>query len=1306
MILLSLATWHAVQAQKQHILTVNPKPTVEMRDTALCRDGRVRVVFTGQPPFVVNYTVNSQSAFAIGLPDRFDQPDLQQTATHTYTAEIKAGQTGLWTFELISLTDNGDCINTDPQTAIVEVLPLPTVQAATDTGICQDGKLRLHFTGMPPFSVVYTEPTLGQINLTVHQTTDTAISFAQTGDFYLTLFSLFDGNNDCYGRYDTTNSTAAIHLRVYDKPVITNTVLSEEACSGAGRSVVLLYADQPDTVFTWTTRNPGGNITGYTPDGTGNYLTAEILTNTSHQKDTLIYYLVAHNAAHCASDTVEYIVVVNPDANAMSTSTSETLCSGDTVTAAGFTSSVQGAVFEWTSVAQAAITGNTPSGTGNLPTDVLINSGNIAATVVYTVTPKANNCQGTPLEYVVTVHPQPFISLASYRDTICAKGVLPAVSFYSTVAGVSYAWTSSASAQISGNTVSGTGFLPPDMLDHNGSDPDSVTYKLSAQSLAGCLSDTIHYTVYVNPVPSLILAGFIFNDTICSGNVFTAPIIQSAVGGTVYNWTVSTSGLVSGINQYSGTGAIPVLPLHNHGSAQADVTYRIVPSYNGCADTATFFQVVVHPQPMLTNPVLTETVCSGASRTTVTLSANASNASFAWISSAAASITGNTPAGTGDLPPDVLINNGNVPDTAAYKIMVRTEGNCVSDTVLYVVTVHPAAQFTYPQQAEAVCSGDAFGGVNWTADVANTAFAWTASSASLTGFLPSGNGNIPAATYVNTGNDPDSIVYTVKAEANGCTGDSVRYILTVNPIPDVQTAQATDSICSQETFNTITFTSDVSGASFAWTSDIVGEITGVIPASGVGNINGVALTNYGNTSGTVTYTVLPSANGCVGTAFPYVLSVLPKPRLTNSSLAETACSGASRSSVSLTENIGGATFEWFSTASSSVSGNTAFGTGDLPADVLVNTSSLPETVTYRIVVRTDLCASDTTDYIVTVNPSPSAALTGSQTICASESADLIILSGVAPWTVTCNDGVSDFTLYGIMSSPYRFTPPSAGVFTFKLVNVSDVSGCTAITTDSAVITVTPAPTIKPAASQTIIQGDSMALFVLTGVSPWTITYTNGTDTFAVTATESPYIFNPQTAGSYTFTLISVSDADCINYAFAGESTVITVDSFLLSFDEYVIVKWNNLFMLNNRKLDQDGYRYTSCAWFENGALLDTGSSYAKGNSETDVFITGAIYHFELTTPEGRIIRSTDKVFQPETHQIIVYPNPVSRGAEVTINLGNAALPADASIRIYSINGSLVRQTKAQGQHTRIAMDLPAGMYMIHVTDKVFKVVVQ
>ncbi|MCK9204801.1 MAG: cohesin domain-containing protein, partial [Bacteroidales bacterium] len=181
--------------------------------------------------------------------------------------------------------------------------------------------------------------------------------------------------------------------------------------------------------------------------------------------------------------------------------------------------------------------------------------------------------------------------------------------------------------------------------------------------------------------------------------------------------------------------------------------------------------------------------------------------------------------------------------------------------------------------------------------------------------------------------------------------------------------------------------------------------------------------------------------------------------------------------------------------------------------------------------------------VITVNPLPTANISGTNSICYGFGAQLTVdLTGTAPWDFTIFDGVTSYEIVGITENPYPFIVYPDGTTTYTITVVSDANTCSNIGTGEAVITVNPLPTGILSGTSTIC-ADAVPVdltVALTGTAPWSITYSDGSvSTTIEDIAESPFTFEVAPAVTTTYTLLSVSDALCT--AVGSGEAVVTVN---------------------------------------------------------------------------------------------------------------------------------------------------------------------
>ncbi len=171
--------------------------------------------------------------------------------------------------------------------------------------------------------------------------------------------------------------------------------------------------------------------------------------------------------------------------------------------------------------------------------------------------------------------------------------------------------------------------------------------------------------------------------------------------------------------------------------------------------------------------------------------------------------------------------------------------------------------------------------------------------------------------------------------------------------------------------------------------------------------------------------------------------------------------------------------------------------------------------------------------LICLEPMPaftaSTACVGSATAFTNTST-VIEANATYAWDVE-SDGKVDYTTAGNISHTYA----AAGTYTATLVITQ--GACSATYTQK--VTVRELPTATLSGTATVCAGTSTSLSVaLTGTGPWNLTYTDGTTPVAVTGiTSSPYVVSVSPAATSTYSLLAVSDANCMGAAFTGKAVV-------------------------------------------------------------------------------------------------------------------------------------------------------------------------
>lgn len=198
-------------------------------------------------------------------------------------------------------------------------------------------------------------------------------------------------------------------------------------------------------------------------------------------------------------------------------------------------------------------------------------------------------------------------------------------------------------------------------------------------------------------------------------------------------------------------------------------------------------------------------------------------------------------------------------------------------------------------------------------------------------------------------------------------------------------------------------------------------------------------------------------------------------------------------------------------------------TGIMASPYTVSVSPVAH-ITYSPVSVSDNCTGTVSGVAaVTVNVLPNATISGSQTTCSGTGVQLsVALGGPGPWSLTWTDGVSNFTQSGITNPNYVFTVSPINTTTYTLVTVTNplvgpVSG-------AAVVSVTPVMNVTLSGANTITQYQSTNLsFNLTGNSPWSFSYSDGTNTIPASGvTQNPYVVSVTPLETTTYSLVGMT----------------------------------------------------------------------------------------------------------------------------------------------------------------------------------------
>ncbi len=845
-------------------------------------------------------------------------------------------------------------------------------------------------------------------------------------------------------------------------PAAATTVTATPATICAGQSTSIT-ASGPATGVTYNVyaASSGGASLGSTP------FSVSPGTTTTYYIETAVTATPT-----CVSTTrTPVTVTVNPLPTPTAGSNSP-LCVGGTL---NLTSS-GGTTYSWAGPNSFSSTSQNPSITG----------ATVAASGTYTVTATSGGCSATAT-VAVTVNAG-LTATAGSNTPVCDGSAINLTA----TGGVTYSWAGP-------NSFSSTSQNPT----LTASPAAAGTYTVTVSS--GSCSATSTTVVAVTPLPAYTIGS---NTPVCENG--TINLISS--GGGTYSWT--------GPNSFSSTSQNPSVTA----VTAAGGTYTLTVTASGCSASATT-TVAITPSPVITtgsntpvcengtvnltatgggtyswtgpnsftstvqNPSLTAVATAGGTYTvTVTaIGCSATSTTAVVIIPTPVAVAGsNAPVCNGtDLnltasggtsylwsgpngftsgSQNPTITGATATEAGTYTVTVTSSGCSATATTLVNVTSGPTGT---AGSNTPVCENSS---INLTASGGST-YSW----AGPNGFSSSSQNPSLSATTAAAG------TYTVTVSISGCSSTTTTNVA-ITPAPVATAGSSSPTVCEN---GTIDLTSS-GGTSYTWTG----------PASFTSTSQNPSFAASALAAGT--YTVTVTAAGCTDTAIT-TIGITPLPTINASAAATTVCTG---SNIDLTAT-GATTYSW-------TGPNTFTSTSQNPGITGATTSASG----LYTVTGTSAGCSATDTVIITVAPPPTAAITGTSTICAGQSATLTATGG---GTYSWNNSSTSNTI--------TVNPTST---TFYWVTVA-IGSCT----DSAGINVivNPLPTATASSTSTLCAGGAINLTSSGGTSySWSGPggYTN--------STQNPSIPGAATSASGTYT-VTVTSSGCT----ATATTITTVN---------------------------------------------------------------------------------------------------------------------------------------------------------------------
>ncbi|MCX6304017.1 MAG: hypothetical protein NT040_03525 [Bacteroidetes bacterium] len=802
-------------------------------------------------------------------------------------------------------------------------------------------------------------------------------------------------------------------------------------------------------------------------------------TNASYTSATLsngaaITVVMTSNATPCLTGspaTSNLITMTVYPVTSVNLVANETYCNGATTLAIVFSSPVSGTTYAWTNNTPAI--GLAANGTGNIPSFTAANPGTAPVIATITVTPTANGCTGIPLSFTITINPTPTVNTVT-SPSYCNGATTSAITFGSPVSGATYTWANNNPSI--GLAANGTGIVPVFTATNPGTAPEIATITVTPTA-NGCIGTPRSFTITVNPTTTVFTVG---NADYCNGATTLAITFGSPVAGTTYAWVNNTPSIGLAAN---GTGNIPVFTATNPGTAPVIATITVTPTANGCTGTPLSFTITVNPTATV-NAVGNAAYCNGATTPVITFSSPVAGTTYAWANSNPS--VGLAANGTGNIPAFTATNPGTAPEIATITVTPTANG-CIGTPRSFTITVNPTTTVFAVGNAD-YCNGASTLAITFGSPVAGTTYAWVNNTPSI-GLAANGTGNIPVFTATNSGTSTVIAAITVTPTANGCTGTTLTFDITVYPTTTVF-AVSDATYCNGAAASAITFGSPVAGTTYTWANNnpSIG-----LAANGTGNIPSFTATNTGTAPEIASITVIPAANGCTGTPRSFTITVNPTTTVFPVG-NEAHCNGATTAAITLSSPVAGTTYAWVNNTPSI--GLAANGNGNIPVFTATNTGTAPVVASITVTPTANGCTGIPISFTITVNPTSTVYQVSDAVYCNGVSAAAITFgSPVAGTTYTwANNNPSIGLAANGTGNITSFTTTNSGTAPeIATVTVTPAAnGCTG-TPSSFTITVNPTATVFPVSNEAYCNGAATAAITFgSPVSGTTYAWVNNT----------------------------------------------------------------------------------------------------------------------------------------------------------------------------------------------------------------------
>jgi gliding motility-associated-like protein len=690
-------------------------------------------------------------------------------------------------------------------------------------------------------------------------------------------------------------------------------------------------------------------------------------------------------------------------------------------------------------------------------------------------------------------------------------------------------------------------------------------------------------------------------------------------------------------------------------------TYNVTLTAQGFCGISTFSKTICIEPPL--SPQFTLNQTQGCAPQTITAINNTNTAfscgavTYTWSVSHAPGFCGTT---ISQIPNQTTTNaTYNFTEPGTYTITLTTTNSCgttqTSQTV--IVKKPPTASINTIANLCGAGSITPQATVNSCAPAGSAlTYAWT-----FPGGTPATSNAANPGTVSYTAPGPHTVSLVVGNECGNAAAATQTF--TLNPAPAITNTNLSQTICSGTSTSAIALTSSITGATFSWTATASAGVTGFQPSGTSATIPAQIINYSGSSTGTLTYTVTPTAAGCAGTPATFQIQIIPAPAITAQPQPQTVCQNGTTNPISILINAGPSTptYQWYSNTSNSTSGGTLL--SGATSSSFTPPSSTVGTLYYYVVISLGSggCAALTSQAAaITVQPLPQITLQPqpSQQVCVGGtigSALSVSVSGGFGGTTyqwyssTSNSTIGGSPISGATSASY--SPPAfitPGTFYYYVVATSAGSGCGVVTSQIGQVTVIADPVVdtQPIASQTLCQGavaQALSVSVSGGIGTlsyqWFSNTSNSTTGGISIAGATNVSFVPPTAvvgTKYYYCIITQSTPGCGATSAVAAVTVNTSPSVTSQPISSQVCPGGTVQALT--LATANGVGTASYQWFSNTTASNTGGSLISGATNATfsppTTTAGTIWYYAEITFSGIVGSCATIATQPASVEVI------------------------------------------------------------------------